>query len=169
MLASGSCLADQGKEIESAAALGASLTEAVQSDRDINMKKLANYTEIKRFMQENACGGIKYRAYTVATPEGDYLYIVGSKGRNVIVGRHFKVPIAQHGIDITKIKSSTKGCLDLGARQKNSAAMYVTHLQPYPNEFHVLESNLQGIALYVGTSTGMYSIESGAIRLVKEQ
>lgn len=94
---------------------------------------------------------------------------VASKGKNVIIGRHFKAPIHKEAIDVAAFESSTNGCLNLGPVRADAAAMYATHLKPFPNEFHLLQSNIRNIALYIGTKEGMYSVSENTITLSKSK
>lgn len=153
-------------EIGGAVSYGNLLTGAIQEKQDVKLKKLPEYKAIKSFLSKNKCAGFKYKGYIVGSENDKYFYLVASKGGNVIIGRHFKAPMVGGAIAVERLESSTNGCLDLGNPEaKNTAAMFATHLKPTPNEFHVLQSNLHAIALYIGTSNGMYSIENGVIQL----
>lgn len=156
-------------ELEEAVVYGNLLTEAVKEKSEVKLKKLPEFKSINRYLSENKCPGFKYKGYIVGPENNRYFYLVASKGKNVIIGRHFKAPINAGSIDTAKFESSTNGCLNLGSPPSNVAAMYATHLKPYPNEFHLLQSNLNSIALFIGTKAGMYAVENGAIKLSESQ
>jgi hypothetical protein len=156
-------------ELEDAITYGNLLTQAVKEKEEVKLKKLSEYKAIKRYLTENKCSGFKYKAYIVGPKNKQFLYLVASKGKNVIIGRHFKAPINGGTVDVSGFESSTKGCLNLGTPPSNVAALTATHLKHYPNEFHVLQSRLAGLPLYIGTSEGIYSVEGGNIRLVEAE
>ncbi len=156
-------------ELEDSQLYGGLLYKEIESKADVKLKKLDKYKQIKSYLKGNKCKGFKYRAYVVGEEDGEFLYLVASKRKNVIIGRHFKAPILNGEVQVEDFESSTNGCLDLGAPKKDIAALTATHLKPYPNEFHVLQSKLSGIALYIGTKAGVYAIENGQIRLVKSK
>ena len=153
-----------GQELDEAIKYGEFLTEAVKSKTTVKIKKLPEYDAIKQYLLENKCAGFKYKAYIVGPKNEQQFYLLASKGKNVIIGRHFKAPINRNGIDTLAFSSSTNGCLNLGKPASNSEGMFATHLKSYPNEFHVLQSNLRKISLYVGAQSGNYVIRQGKIK-----
>ena len=157
-----------GDELENSIKYGVLLTEAVQDKKVVKLKKLNQYKEIKNYLSDNKCPGFKYKAYIVGPEESRNLYLVASKGKNVIIGRHFKAAISNSIVDLSTFESSTNGCLNLGPVKSNVGGMYATHLKPFPNEFHLLQSNIRRIALYIGTKEGMYIVDDGGIVLSKE-
>jgi len=152
-------------ELGNAIKFGNLLTEAVKSKSTIKIRNLTAYNEIKQYLSSNKCTGFKYRAYIVGPKNDEYLYLVASRRKSVIIGRHFKAPIINDVIDTADFVSSTNGCLNLGKPPSNAAAMFATHLKPFPNEFHLLQSNLRSIALYISTSAGMYVVSNGTMVL----
>lgn len=156
-------------ELSEAISYGNLLTQAVNSKEKIKLKRLPEYKGIKKYLANNKCSGFKYKGYIVGPEDKQFFYLVASKRKNVIIGRHFKAPIKNGSIDIDGFESSTNTCLNLGTPASNVAALTATHLKPYPNEFHVLQSKLSGLALYIGTSAGIYAVESGNIRLVESK
>lgn len=160
-LSSNSTYAD---ELEDAQAWGAMLTDAIQQKVKVNLKKRPEYKEIKSFLKENECPGIKYEGYLIGE-EQQYFYLIGSKGKEVIIGRHFKAPVVDGVIALDSAQSSTKGCLSLGAKKPDVSAMFATHLQAFPNEFHLLQSNIHAVTLYIGTKSGMYVVKDGKMYL----
>ena len=158
-----------GSELEDSIKYGELLTGAVQDKKTVKLKKLDQYKDIKRYLSENKCSGFKYKAYIVGPIENQKFYLVASKGKNVIIGRHFKASISNNVIDFSTFESSTNGCLNLGPVKSNAAGMYATHLKPFPNEFHLLQSNIRRIALYVGTKEGMYIVNDGTMVLSEKE
>ena len=158
-----------GSNIESTIKYGNQLTEAIQQKEKVKLKKLPEYRDIKKYLSANKCPGFKYKGYIVGAEDQQFFYLVATKANDVIIGRHFKAPVNNGLIEISKFQSSTNGCLNLGnPKTSDTAAMYATHLKPLPNEFHLLQSNLHKIKLYIGTSNGMYTIKNGNIELPKE-
>lgn len=151
-------------ELENAQTWGAMLTDAVQQKATVNLKKRPEYKEIKKFLKENQCSGSKYEGYLIGE-EPQYFYLIGSKGNEVIIGRHFKAPVVNGVIVLDSAQSSTKGCLSLGPKKPDVSAMVATHLQPYPNEFHLLQSNIHAVTLYIGTKSGMFVVKEGEMYL----
>jgi len=158
-----------GTELEAAIKYGNFLTEAVKTKSTVKIKKRPEYDAIKQYLSSRKCSGFKYKAYIVGSENDQQFYLVASKGKSVIIGRHFKAPINGGVIDASAFSSSTNSCLNLGKPASNVAAMYATHLKPYPNEFHLLQSNLKSIALYIGTSAGMYVVENGTMVLSESE
>ena len=156
-----------GSQIEKSVDLGNSLTALVKSKSEIKLKSIANYKAIKGYLKENGCSGFKYKSYVIEDGDTSRLYLIGSKGKSVIIGRHFTASVVDNNADISSFTSSTNGCVDLGVPKKE-AAMFVTHLKPEPNEFHVLESNLANITLYVSTKESLYSVSGGEIKVVEK-
>lgn len=165
VLSSGNTYAD---ELEDAQAWGVMLTDAIQQKTKVNLKKRPEYIEIKKFLKENQCPGVKYEGYLIGE-EQQYFYLVGSKGKEVIIGRHFKAPVVDGVIALDSAQSSTKGCLSLGPKKPDVSAMVATHLQPYPNEFHLLQSNVHEVTLYIGTKSGMFVVKDGKMHLSESQ
>jgi hypothetical protein len=156
-------------ELEDAIVYGNLLTKAVKEKAEVKLKKLPEFKIVNKFLSENKCPGFKYKAYIVGPENGQYFYLVASKGKSIIIGRHFKAPFSSGSINTDKFESSTNGCLNLGVPPSNVAAMYATHLKPYPNEFHLLQSNLNSIALFIGTKAGMYAVDNSSITLSKDR
>ena len=156
----------QASTLEMSIALGNSLTEAVSSKSYIKMKALDNYREVRAFLKDNKCSGFKYRAYTIE--DKNKFYLIASKGKGMVIGRHFVGDISDNTVDIDSLVSSTNGCINLGAPKKDSAAMFVTHLKSEPNEFHLLESNLAKVALFVSSKGGLFSVSDGSISKIKD-
>ncbi|WP_317933541.1 hypothetical protein [Halioxenophilus sp. WMMB6] len=152
--------------LEDAAALGNELTQSVQSKASTKLKKLANYKEVKSFLKASGCPGFKYTAYIL--PERSKFYLIATSSKNVIIGRHFVGDIADNLVDVSSLTSSTNGCLNMGTARAYTVGMFVTHLKPEPNEFHVQESNLAKIALYVRAGDELYSVSEGVISIVEE-
>ena len=148
--------------------LGQALTVAVQKKKSLRLKRLSEYGAINAYLKENKCPGFTYKAYKVGSDDESYFYLVASKGRAIIIGRHFKAPIINGAIDVGQLESSTNGCLNLGVVQKDVVGMMATHLKPFPNEFHVLQSNLRKIDLYIGASEGRFKISDGTISALEE-
>ena len=148
---------------------GKLLAESVKSKKEIKLNKLAEYKEIKAFLKENKCSGFKYRAYIVGEDSSQKIYLIASKGKNVVLGRHFSAPYTNKKVDMSGMESSTNGCLDLGPVKDGVAGMFATHLKPIPNEFHVLESSINNITLYVGTKEGMYIVKNEEITLSEKE
>lgn len=155
------CSLAHSSSIDENIALGNSLTEAVKSKSHIKLKSIDNYKEIKAFLKQNKCRGFKYRAYSL--PKQDKFYLIASKGKAIVIGRHFVGTLIGNSVDVDTLESSTNGCINLGSPEKNTAAMFVTHLKPEPNEFHVLESNLANISLYVSAQGALYTVAEGGI------
>lgn len=151
-------------ELENAQAWGAMLTDAVQQNTKVNLKKRSEYKQIKKFLKENQCPGLKYEGYLVGEGQ-QYFYLIGSKGKEVVIGRHFKAPVVDGVIALDSMQSSTNGCLSLGPKKPDVSAMVATHLQPYPNEFHLLQSNIHAVTLYIGTKSGMFVVKEGKMYL----
>ena len=156
------------EEIDRAIKYGGLLTKAVQGKDRVKLKKLTEYKQIKTFLSQHKCSGMKYKGYIVGDNQDKYLYLVASKSKNIIIGRHFKAPIKGTDIIYNEFESSTNSCLNLGTPPKDTQAVYATHLKPYPNEFHILQSNLSGVALYVGTPSENYAIENGEVRVLEQ-
>lgn len=151
-------------ELQDAQLWGALLTDSVQKNIKVNLKKRPEYKDIKKFLKENQCPGVKYEGYLIGE-EQPYFYLIGSKGKEVIIGRHFKAPVVDGVIALNSAESSTKGCLSLGPKKSDVSAMMATHLQPYPNEFHLLQSNVHSVTLYIGTKSGMFVVKDGKMYL----
>lgn len=143
------------------------LTAAVNNQTEVKLKNLSEYKIIKQFLSNNKCPGYKYRAYIVGPQEKQYIYLVASKRKDVIIGRHFKAPYHSDSVEVAKFESSTNGCLNLGKVQPNVAAMFASHLKPFPNEFHLLQSNLKSFVLYISTKSGLFKLENGTINITE--
>lgn len=154
-------------ELEDAVTYGELLSQAVKTKQEVKLKKLPEYEAIKQYLSENECSEFKYKAYIVGPEQQQFLYLVASKRKHVIIGRHFKAPIHDGAVDVKAFTRSTKTCLDLGKPTPNQVALFTTHLQPFPNEFHVLQAQLVALPLFVGTSEDLvYRIEDGKISVL---
>lgn len=147
---------------------GAALYQAYIDKADQKLKSFANYKDLKQFAKESGCSGYKYKAYVLELGDESRFYLVGTRSKNVIVGRHFRGTVQEGAVVLTELVSSTNSCLNLGRKPRDAVAMFATHLQPYPNEFHVLESLMHEVTLYIGTSAGNWKIEAGKISLLAD-
>jgi hypothetical protein len=100
----------------------------------------------------------------VKVKEGDrdaiYFLAEGPLKSDIVIGRHFRV-------SGDTVQLSSKSCLSLGTPKPNMAALFVTHLlSPTPTEFHVYLTLQHKVGLFVRTSTGMWLVESGTIKLM---
>lgn len=155
-------------ELEHAVEYGNLLTSAVNNKAHVKLKKLPQYKDIRAFLKSQRCNNLKYKAYVIESGDSQFFYLVGSERKSITIGRHFKAPITDDVIDISAFESSTNSCFSLSKPKLNVVALSATHLKPFPNEFHVLQSNLHSIPLYIRTSEGLFSIKNSQIRKVKD-
>jgi hypothetical protein len=156
-------------EVRHVEELGNLLYAEVSAKNKFKLKSLANYKEVKAYLSGAKCEGFSYKAYRIQDKELDSLYFVASKtfSNPVIIGRHFVAPIENNALNLDKFASSTRGCLNLGPVKGNVSGMFSTSLDPYPNEFHVLQSKLHDVGLYVATKYGLWGVEDGKVSLVE--
>lgn len=154
------------EEVETHAVL---LLQEIESKDKFRLKKLENYKELKNALSEIECPRFTYTAYTIEHGGEHLLYLVAGKrfSRSVIIGRHFMMRLDGLIADVLNIASSTNGCIDLGKPRKDAAAMFVTSLEPYPSEFHVIQSKLNKVSIYVGTSYATWKVSDGEVSLVE--
>lgn len=144
---------------------GNQLAEAVAANATVDLQQFENTREIRRYLSANRCRGLNYEAYLLETGDQKTLYLVGSRAGHMIIGRHFKAPVTDNTVDVSAFEGSTRGCLDLGRVPENVAAMMATHLAPEPNEFHLLQSVIHDVDLFVMAGDGMYEISGGTVKL----
>ena len=156
-------------EVQHVQEVGSLLYETVTLKNRFNLKSLQNHKEAKSLFNERKCSKLSYKAYIVNYKGIESVYFVASKtfSSPVIIGRHFSAPIENGLLKIEKLISSTKGCLNLGSTRNTTEGMIATSLDPFPNEFHVLQSKLHRITLYVSTEYGLWKIVSGQISLLE--
>lgn len=149
--------------------VGNLLYARVKSKEKFKLKELKNYKDIKSHLAKAECGEFSYKTYLIKDQDIDLVYFVASKtfSNPVIIGRHFIAPIEDGSLNLEKFVSSTKGCLNLGSPKKATGGMFATSLDPYPNEFHVLQSKLHGITLYLGTEYAIWKIVNGEVSLME--
>ncbi|CAA0126084.1 Uncharacterised protein [Halioglobus japonicus] len=157
------------QEIQEVEAHAKLLLEKIKSKDKYELEALNNYRELENSLSAIECPNYSYTAYTIEHGGESLLYLVAANSisRSVIIGRHFVTKIDGGVADTLNIASSTNGCIDLGEPKEDAAAMYVTSLDPYPNEFHVVQSQLNTIPLYVGTSYATWLVSDGRVSLVK--
>ena len=163
LLISFSLWADKSQELRLAESIGKQLAIAEKEKQNTKLKSFSNYKEIKAFLKKNSCKGFKYKAYII----DKNVYLVANKGKNIIIGRHFSAGVVDNHVIIDELISSTNTCVNLGKKQPRIAAMTVTHLKPFPNEFHVMQNINKEMSLYVITETGMYPINDGIISFIE--
>lgn len=156
-------------EVSHAQELGNLLYKKVKSKDAFKLKSLENYKEVKLHLKKAGCGEFSYKASIVKDKDSELLYFVASKkfSSPVIIGRYFVAPIENGALNLEKIISSTRGCLNLGSPKKATKGMFATSLDPYPSEFHVLQSKLHGVTLYLGTEYAIWKIVNGQVSLMK--
>ncbi len=158
----------QDMAINNSESWGAALYQASLDKADQALKSFANYKDLNKFITESGCSGYKYKAYILEAGDERRLYLVGTRSKDVIVGKHFIGSMQESAVLLNGLLSSTNSCLNLGRKRQTIAAMFATHLQPYPNEFHVLESLIHDVTLFIGTAVGNWKIEAGKISLLAD-
>ena len=156
----------QIREVEAHAVL---LLAKINSQDSYELETLENYRELEDSLAEIECPDFSYTAYTIEHGGEHLLYLVAARNisSNVIIGRHFVTKLNGGVADTLNIASSTNGCIDLGEPKREAKAMFVTSLEPYPNEFHVIQSQLNKIPIYVGTSYATWLVSDGKVSLVE--
>ncbi len=143
---------------------GTRLAEAIENGDSLSLRKFANYGDIRTWLDSNRCPGFRYTGYFVRAAGASDLYLIASRGKDIIIGRHFKAPVSKGRVEIEQIESSTARCLNLGRSGSNTGNSLIAHPQPFPNEFHVLQSRLHRTDLRIATTHGNYMVSKGRIR-----
>jgi hypothetical protein len=90
----------------------------------------------------------------------------------LVLGKHYRVIIADDGQEIKSITPLSKGILELSTvdeRGARAAGLWATHLvTDYPLETHVFASLLNKVPLAVGTSRGVWLVNQGTIVLISK-
>ncbi len=149
--------------------IGQQLFNAVEKEETVDPDSFDNRKEIQKYLKKNKCRDFTYKGYIVTTAEGEYYYLIASKGADVIIGRHFKAPLRDGKPVVSEFESSTNTCLDLGSipEKKNVAGMYATTFKPFPDEFHVMAAALGKLILLVGSEQGIFKVNSESIALIE--
>jgi hypothetical protein len=156
-------------ELDPTVHLGNLVYEQTQSNQKFDKRALKNIKEVEEILAPHKCSGLTYNYYSVDASDKTYLYIIASKGNHVIAGRHFRFDMLDNTASLNSVIKSTTSCLDLGKPDKMAAGMYLSHLKEYPNEFHVLQSTIHNMPLFVGTFAGDYKVTADNIELIKER
>lgn len=104
---------------------------------------------------------------------GTLVYLLaGTKRPNLaVLGKHFRVPVDEHG-QVGEVFALSKGVIEIDLAPQGSkilAAMVVSHLvTDAPVETHVFASLLYKKTLMVVTRRGMFQVEDGQITLIDE-
>lgn len=150
--------------VASFAEVGSQLSVLVAEKDRFKPKTLANYKELRDALKSAECDGLKYQYYAL----DDTLYVVGSSGQGVTIGRHFKFKLGENSVDLSTMQASSNGCLILQS-DPSTEALVVTHiLSDTPTEFHVLASIVSGKTIYVGTKDAIWKVSGASIDFVRE-
>jgi hypothetical protein len=80
-----------------------------------------------------------------------------------VVGRHVTVGVVDGAVGLSTLAASTKSCLAFKI-QPGVVGVYAMELiSPTPTEFHVPESRLHGIVVFVGAGGDAWEVRNGHI------
>ncbi len=149
--------------------LGTELTDKVSSGAVTSIKTFGNYPEFSKYFESVKCKEFKYRNYIIEALGKTYLYLVGSKDYNIVIGKHFRAEVKGNAIDMSSIYTSTFTCWDTGPAKLDTVGLFVSSDDEYPNEFHILQSSLHSIGMFVSNPKDtVYSVNGSRIRKVEE-
>lgn len=153
-------------ELRHAEARGAALFAAVRATSLAGPEDIKNFEALQRATDPQKC-----KDTTIAwillpdRNQATELYGIASASAEdeLVVGKHFKAKVVDGTADLSTLTASTKSCLTLKI-QPRAAALFTTEvISATPTEFHVLESKLHAVALYVGAGGKAWSVKDGAI------
>jgi len=145
-----------------------------QANAPLAVHQLALYRARQRALQSDfaACSPT-YNTVALPSADGafaDIYLLPGTTDANlVLVGGAHRLRVNLATNEIVETQAFSRSCLTL-QRGPGAAGLFFTHLTtPMPTETHVFLNLSMGLPLYVGAEQGVWSIEEGRIRLVRER
>ena len=147
---------DLKADVALAQARGAALFETAKTFEPTDDTKPT--IEAARSLISDFCD-FKYRPIVVQESASQLVYFVAEKNNDIVMGRHYRVEGA-------RVTPSTNSCF-AAKEQPGAVGFFITHLlSKTPTEFHVYESLLHGMTIYVITSKEMkWKVDEGTISL----
>ena len=161
---------DASNALKHAESTGAALFNAFNSKDFAGSQDIKNIDALERAINAQKCPGTvvslillpdRQHASEVFAVSG-----VPDEGK-LVIGKHFKTTIHEGVADIESLSASTKSCLILTINPKAAALMTTELISATPTEFHVLETKLHKIPLYVGAGGQVWAVRDGSIRKVE--
>jgi hypothetical protein len=165
--------------LKNAEATGAALFAAIQAKNFARPEDIKNFEALQRAIDRQKCKDTAISwAILPDRARGTEIFGISSAASDdqVVIGRHFKASVVDGAADLSTLAASTKGCLILkippgggGRPGAKLVGAYTTELiSTTPTEFHVLESKLHRIALFVSAGGEVWEVNNGSIRSADE-
>jgi hypothetical protein len=157
--------------VEQAEMTGAELFTAISSKDFATSQDIKNFDALQRALDAQRCPGTTLSL--ILLPDRQHAYQVFAiagvpDGGKLVVGRHFKTTVHDGTADVVALAASTKSCLILTISPQAAALMTTEVISPTPTEFHVLETKLHNIPLYVGAGGQVWAVKDGSIHKVEK-
>jgi hypothetical protein len=157
--------------LKHAEATGAALFAAIQAKSLAGPDDIQNFEALQRAIDPQKCPETTI-SWILLPDQKKATEIFGISSvptiGKLVVGRHFKASVVDGVVDLSTLVASTKSCLTLGI-PPNAVALYTTEVvSATPTEFHVFESTLHGIPLYVGAGGEAWLVKDGSIRKLEK-
>lgn len=151
---------------------GAALFAAMQANNLAKPQDIKNFDALQRAVDPLTCPGTTLS--WILLPDATHatrLFGIAAGGTRtqLVVGKHFKANMVDGAVDLATLAASTKSCLTLNILS-HAVGVFTTELDSAtPTEFHVVESSLHNIALFVNAGGEVWSVKDGKISKVKQQ
>ena len=162
---------DAADPVKQAERTGAALYGAISGKDFAGSQDIRNLDVLQRALDAQKCPGTTVTL--IVLPDHQHaseVYAVSSVSDvgKLVVGRHFKTTIHDGMADVGALAASTKSCLILTISPNAAALMTTEVISATPTEFHVLETKLHNIPLYVGAGGQLWSVKDGSIRKLEK-
>jgi hypothetical protein len=162
---------DASDPVKQAETTGEALFSAINSKDFAGSQDVKNLDALQRAVDAQKCPGTTVSL--ILLPDRQHasevfaIASVADDGK-LVVGRHFKTTIRDGVADVGALSASTKSCLILTLGPKAAALMTTEVISATPTEFHVLETKLHNIPLYVGAGGQVWAVKHGSIRKLEK-
>lgn len=162
---------DTSDAVKQAETTGAALFVAISTKDFAGSQDIKNLDALQRALDAQKCPGTTMAL--IVLPDHQHaseVFAVSavSDEAKLVVGKHFKTTVHDGVADVGALAASTKSCLILTISPKAAALMTTEVISATPTEFHVLETKLHNIPLYVGAGGQVWAVKDGSIRKLEK-
>lgn len=157
--------------IERAETTGRALFAAVQEKNFATSQDIRNYEALQRAIDAQSCPHTNISLILLPNREQPTeVFAISSVSENdqIVIGRHFRARVSDATVDLNSLVASTKSCLIMKMRPGAIGVGASELISATPTEFHVLESKLHGLPLYVVAGGTAWTVNNGSIRKLEK-
>ncbi len=138
--------------------LAGALLYAIDNKEFISLESFNNAGEIRELLAAEGCPDVEYILHLVTSDDAKYLYLIAKRKKDIIMGRHFRIPVVNDAVNIEDAVTSTLECNNLGKLKREAKLIAVPHPGIGPSEFHIMVAVCSGKGLVAVQADGRHII-----------